>query len=83
MHKDAVLGEGMSDIIDEVNHPSHYASGEIECIDAINASMTKEEFEGYCKGNVMKYVWRWRDKGGKQSLEKAEWYLKRLIESAK
>jgi hypothetical protein len=66
---------------DEVNNPAHYASGDIECIDAIKASMSKEEFEGYLRGNVQKYLWRFRHKGGKQSLEKAEWYLKRLLES--
>lgn len=65
---------------DEVNNPSHYASGDIECIDAIRASMTQEEFLGYCKGNVIKYNWRWRDKGGKQSLEEAQWYQARMIE---
>ena len=65
---------------DTVNAPSHYASGEIECIDAIKASMTAEEFEGYCKGNVQKYMWRWRAKGGVESLRKAEWYLRRLID---
>jgi hypothetical protein len=64
---------------DPVNHPSHYASGGIECIDAIEASMSAEEFQGYCKGNLIKYVWRYRDKGGVQDLQKANWYLDRLI----
>jgi hypothetical protein len=65
---------------DAVNRPSHYASGVIECIDAIQSSMTPEEFQGYCKGNLMKYVWRWRDKGGRQDLQKANWYLTKLLE---
>lgn len=64
---------------DTVNAPSHYASGEIECIDAIQASMSAEEFEGHCKGSVQKYMWRWREKGGVESLRKAEWYLRKLI----
>ena len=64
---------------DPVNHPSHYASGGIECIDAIEASMSAEEFQGYCKGNLIKYTWRYRDKGGLQDLHKANWYLDRLI----
>ena len=67
--------------IDLVNHPSHYASGGIECIDAIEASMSAEEFQGYCKGNLIKYVWRYRNKGGVQDLQKANWYLDRLIKS--
>ena len=66
---------------DPVNHPSHYASGGIECIDAIEASMSAEEFQGYCKGNLIKYTWRYRDKGGVQDLRKANWYLDRLIKS--
>ena len=41
--------------------------------------MTPEEFQGYCKGNFLKYVWRYRDKGGKTDLYKAQWYLTRLI----
>jgi len=66
---------------DLVNSPAHYASGGIECIDAIEASMTPEEFQGYCKGNLIKYSWRYRDKGGTQDLQKARWYLDRLIKS--
>ena len=66
---------------DLVNSPAHYASGGIECIDAIEASMTPEEFQGYCKGNLIKYTWRYRDKGGTQDLQKARWYLDRLIKS--
>lgn len=65
----------------EVHHPNHYTSGDIECIDAIRASMTKEEFEGYCKGNFMKYVWRYRNKNGPQDLEKAKVYLNWLLDS--
>ena len=64
---------------DSVNNPSHYASGDIECIDAIESSMTPEAFRGYCKGNVQKYIWRYEQKGGKESLEKAQWYLNRLL----
>ena len=66
---------------DNVNRPAHYASGEIECIDAIRAQMSKEEYQGYLRGNVVKYMWRWRDKGGVESLRKAKWYLDRLIAS--
>ncbi|HBC8710051.1 TPA: DUF3310 domain-containing protein [Proteus mirabilis] len=47
---------------DNVNNPPHYASGDIECIDAIKASMTKEAFLGYLKGNIQKYVWRYEKK---------------------
>jgi len=63
---------------DLVNHPPHYTNGEIECIEAIEAALTPEEFRGYCKGNAIKYVWRERHKGQLESLEKAQWYLRRL-----
>ncbi len=64
---------------DPVNHPDHYNQSEIECIDAIQAALTPDEFRGYCKGNVLKYVWRERHKGNAQSLKKARWYLDRLV----
>ena len=66
---------------DPVNHPSHYASGGIECISAIEAQLSPEEFQGYLRGNVVKYVWRWREKGGRQDLQKANWYLTKLLEN--
>lgn len=65
--------------MDQVNHPSHYTSGSIECIDAIESSMTSEAFAGFLKGNVQKYMWRYENKGGVESLQKAQWYLNRLI----
>ena len=63
-----------------VESPPHYADSEIECIDAMRSSMTREAFSGYCKGNVMKYLWRFEKKGeGTQDLEKARVYLGWLI----
>lgn len=47
---------------DAVNHPSHYTPGGIECIEAIKASMTADGFADYRKGNIIKYIWRWRGK---------------------
>lgn len=64
---------------DNVNHPAHYTDGGIECIEAIEAQLTPEEYRGYLKGNVAKYVWREQHKGGIESLKKAQWYLTRLI----
>jgi hypothetical protein len=65
---------------DPVNFPIHYADGNgIECIDAIEASMGTEEFKGFLKGNVQKYVWRYAQKNGAEDLKKAKWYLERLI----
>ena len=65
---------------DEVNHPSHYNNGKIECIKAIEAASTQEEFEGYLRGNVLKYVWRFKYKDNIKDLRKARWYLDKLIE---
>ncbi len=63
---------------DNIN-PDHYKNGEIECIDAIEASMTKEAFRGYCKGNILKYVWRYENKNLEEDLKKSQWYTKRLL----
>lgn len=64
-----------------VHHPAHYCRGGIECIDAIRASMSKEAFAGYCKGNAIKYLWRYEAKGGVESLRKAQVYLGWLIDT--
>lgn len=62
-----------------VDHPAHYTTGEIECIDAIKASMSAEAFTGFLKGNALKYLWRMHLKGKPQEdARKAEWYLSRL-----
>ena len=58
--------------------PAHYKQGPIEAIDAIHAALTAEEFRGFCKGNVLKYVWRTGHKGGTEDLRKAAFYLERL-----
>ena len=66
-------------MVDNVNHPEHYTSGGVECIDAIQSALTPEEFRGFLKGNVIKYTWRERLKAGVESLQKAQWYLNKLI----
>ena len=67
---------------DMVNHPSHYTYGKIECIDGIEESMSTEAFRGYCKGAAMKYLWRYERKGKPlEDLQKAQWYLVKLISS--
>ncbi len=66
---------------DDVDSPFHYNKGSIECVDAIEAASTKEEFEGYVRANVLKYVWRFRYKDNIKDLKKARWYLDKLIDS--
>lgn len=43
---------------DMVNHPDHYTRTEREVIDTMRGAMTKEEFTGYLKGNILKYTLR-------------------------
>jgi hypothetical protein len=67
---------------DMVNHPSHYADKKIEVIDYIRDTLTSTGFTDYCGGNVLKYVSRWRKKGGIEDLKKAQVYLGWMIEGA-
>jgi hypothetical protein len=54
----------------------HYSHGDIECIDAIKESMPQEQWRGYLKGQVLKYLWRLDYKGkAKTDCSKAQWYL--------
>ena len=66
---------------DVVNNPKHYTSGSIECIDAMQASLSPEQFKGFLRGNVQKYCWRCDKKNGLEDLKKARWYLDKLIET--
>jgi hypothetical protein len=64
---------------DMVNSPPHYNQQGIECIEAIEAACG-DGFEYYLQGNILKYLWRYRYKNGTEDLEKAKWYLEKLIE---
>lgn len=81
--EDEMTKPNINDILDNVEHPSHYCRGGIECIDAIEASLGKDEFTGFLRGNIIKYVWRYKDKNGLEDLKKAQWYLNKLIEVVK
>lgn len=62
-----------------VDHPAHYTGGDIECIDAIKSAVQGlTGYEGFLAGNAIKYLWRWKVKGGKTDLKKAAWYIDRL-----
>lgn len=66
---------------DNVNHPSHYTQGGIECIDAIKAATVGlTGIEAVCAGNAIKYMWRWKFKNGAEDIRKAIWYLEKLLE---
>ena len=63
-----------------VNRPSHYTQNGTETIEMIRQSLTDEEFSGYLKGNILKYVCRYKYKGMPlKDLMKAQWYLVRLV----
>ena len=65
---------------DYVHAPHHYNTGNIECIEAIEESMSSVAFKGYLKGNCIKYLWRYDYKGKQvEDLQKAQWYLAKLL----
>jgi len=71
---------------DPVNSPNHYKQGNRETIEVIRDYMTNDEFCGYLKGNIIKYLCRFEHitkEPSHQSLEKAKWYLDLLIERVK
>lgn len=62
----------------DIEHPSRYMHGNVECFDMLEAALSPREFIGFCKGNILKYIWREKDKGGFEDLQKAEIYAQRL-----
>jgi hypothetical protein len=67
-------------MMEKVDHPAHYNAGSIECIDAIEEAVKGlDGKEAFATGNAIKYLWRWKRKGGKEDLKKAVWYINRLI----
>lgn len=64
---------------DMVNHPSHYNQNKLETIEIIQQALTPEEFVGFLKGNIIKYLDRHEFKNGEQDLEKAQWYSRSKI----
>lgn len=64
---------------DMVNHPTHYTSGGIECIDAMESAFGEEAVYWFCVCNAFKYVWRHSKKNNREDLEKARWYINRAL----
>lgn len=72
--------KGKQKVSDNVNHPSHYTQGGIECIEAIKAAIGHlQGYEAACVYNIMKYVWRFDFKNGVEDLKKARRFLDDLI----
>ena len=61
-----------------VDHPPHYTQGGVECIEAIRAALTADEYRGYLKGQIFKYGWRERHKNRLQDIRKLSWYASEL-----
>lgn len=66
----------MSDVI---NHPAHYETAGIECIEAMELTQGREAVKDFCLCNAYKYLWRHKNKNGLEDLKKARWYLDRYI----
>jgi hypothetical protein len=69
--------------MEAVNHPIHYSQGDIECIDAMVSSAGIEAVKSFCQLSCFKYLWRFKHKNGVEDLEKAQWYLNKLIDLSK
>lgn len=65
---------------DNVNHPAHYNSGSIECIDAMISAYGEEVVANFCMCNAFKYIWRFNNKNGIEDVNKALWYLNKMKE---
>lgn len=65
---------------DNVEHPSHYTGGSIECIDAMAETQGVEAVKNFCVCNAFKYLWRHDKKNGVEDVKKAAWYLNKFIE---
>ena len=58
----------------------HYTSKKIQPWEAMESWMSPEQFEGFLRGNVLKYIARYKDKDGLKDVQKARHYLEKLIE---
>lgn len=76
------LGKALKDSKnnDAVNSPSHYKQGERETIENIRDTISSEGYQGYCVGNVVKYLARYKFKNGLEDVRKAKKYIEFLEE---
>lgn len=69
--------------LDSVNHPSHYETGKFECIDIMLETQGEEAVKAFCICNAMKYLYRHKNKNGREDIAKAVWYLNKYLELTK
>ena len=65
---------------DPVDHPMHYNQGNVECIDAMQSAFGTPAVMNFCICNAFKYLWRSKNKGGMEDINKAMWYLNKYLE---
>ena len=72
--------ESAVEVTDNVNHPSHYATGKFECIDVMVETQGVEAVKSFCICNAFKYLYRHKNKNGIEDVKKAVFYLNKLVE---
>jgi hypothetical protein len=77
---DTFFNKDVDKILKDNINPNHYKQGGIECIDALEAATVNlNGIEAVCTANAIKYLWRWKEKNGKEDLHKAQWYITKLL----
>ena len=79
VHEQLEFDFGTDAIRDTQVGGEHYRQHAVQPWDAMESWLSEEEFCGFLRGNVIKYIARYRDKGGVQDLKKAAHYLDKLI----
>ena len=78
MHDEHIIKSGKGDTIKSPNHyKGRYGIETIEVIENFTDDM--DGYEGYCTGNIIKYICRWKQKNGIEDLRKAKQYIDFLI----
>lgn len=72
--------DDQKEVIDNVNHPSHYETGKFECIDVMCEALGTDAVKDFCLCNAFKYIYRHKRKNGDEDIKKAQWYLNKYIE---
>ena len=59
--------------------PNHYKNGKREAIKVMQDVLTEEEYKGFLKGLIIKYIYRADQKNGLEDYRKAQWYMNELV----
>lgn len=60
----------------DATNPDYYKHGNLQCIEVVGCFANTQDL---CVGSIIQYLWRWRGKNGLEDLQKARWYLDKLI----